>query len=369
MDTSTTTTQYFSDIRQPTKETDLTYESIDKRGIHRKVFSICRPLIKKHGVHSLTTMIAAGFHYTGNEDEVRCNACGLEVSNWTLDMKPFTIHAQRSSTCSFVRSFLTTGRATVASTISFTVSTSTLNNDERSYKRLKMEDTQDNYQTHKLVEVESLKQVRKRTFSHWPHRVSPSSTQMIEAGFFNCNVGDRVICLYCNLICQQWTPHTDDPCEIHKTLSPKCPYVIAMLIRPQASSIPIVNETSTRDDSGSSANNNSVLSEQFVSTTACNVAYREIPKRYASFNTWPNENLPSVDDLVRAGFFFTGSKTIVTCFYCNGSLQNWGVNDNPTMEHARWFPHCAYAKQLCGDDQHRKIQESNQRRKGMSILI
>jgi len=142
-----------------------------------------------------------------------------------------------------------------------------------------------------------------------------------------------------------------------------------MLIGPQAVSIPIVNETSTRDGSGSSANNNSILSDQLVSTTACHVAYREIPKRYASFNTWPNENLPSVDDLVRAGFFYTGSKTIVTCFYCNGSLQNWGVNDNPTIEHARWFPNCAYAKQLCGDDQHRKIQESNQRRKGMSILI
>ncbi|CAF4362209.1 unnamed protein product, partial [Adineta steineri] len=61
---------------------------------------------------------------------------------------------------------------------------------------------------------------------------------------------------------------------------------------------------------------------------------------------------------VRAGFFYTGTKTIVTCFYCNGSLQNWGPNDNPMIEHARWFPHCAYAKQLCGDDLYRKIQES-----------
>ncbi|CAF4215993.1 unnamed protein product, partial [Adineta steineri] len=37
---------------------------------------------------------------------------------------------------------------------------------------------------------------------------------------------------------------------------------------------------------------------------------------------------------------------------------NWGPNDNPMIEHARWFPHCAYAKQLCGDDLYRKIQES-----------
>ncbi|CAF4322845.1 unnamed protein product, partial [Rotaria sordida] len=72
-----------------------------------------------------------------------------------------------------------------------------------------------------------------------------------------------------------------------------------------------------------------------VYTVACNTGYIEIPNRYASFTTWPNENLPCVDDLVRAGFFYTGNKTIMTCFYCNGSLQNWDPNDNPTIEHAR----------------------------------
>ena len=90
---------------------------------------------------------------------------------------------------------------------------------------------------------------------------------------------------------------------------------------------------------------------------------------HASFATWPNENLPSVDDLVRAGFFYTGTKTIVTCFYCNGSLQNWGPNDNPMIEHARWFPHCAYAKQLCGDELYRKIQESKRAQQGMFVIL
>ncbi|CAF1646462.1 unnamed protein product [Rotaria magnacalcarata] len=32
-----------------------------------------------------------------------------------------------------------------------------------------------------LVEVDSLQQVRWRIFLHWSHRISPSSTQMIEA--------------------------------------------------------------------------------------------------------------------------------------------------------------------------------------------
>ncbi|CAF1270611.1 unnamed protein product [Rotaria sordida] len=48
----------------------------------------------------------------------------------------------------------------------------------------------------------SSSQVRQRTFSNWLHETIPTKEQMIIAGFFHCNVGDRVICLYCNLICQ-----------------------------------------------------------------------------------------------------------------------------------------------------------------------
>ncbi|CAF3010248.1 unnamed protein product, partial [Rotaria sp. Silwood2] len=182
---------------------------------------------------------------------------------------------------------------------------------------------------------------------------------MIEAGFFNCNVGDRVICLYCNIICQQWTPYTDDPCDVHKMLSPQCPYVVAKLACSQTSSIPIINENLPRDNSAISDNNTSIRCQQIVNVAVSNTFYREVPKRYESFKTWSNENSPSIDDLVKAGFFYTGTRTIVSCFYCNGSLQNWSANDNPIIEHARWFPHCAYIKQLCGDKLYRNIQESN----------
>ncbi|CAF3851388.1 unnamed protein product [Rotaria sordida] len=187
---------------------------------------------------------------------------------------------------------------------------------------------------------------------------------MIEAGFFSCNVGDRVICIYCNIICQQWTPNSDNPCEIHKILSPKCPYVIAILTHSQTSSILVINEYGRTDQSLASTSIDPFRCNALVYTVACNTGYIEIPNRYASFTTWPNENLPCVDDLVRAGFFYTGNKTIMTCFYCNGSLKNWNPNDNPTIEHASWFPHCAYVKQLCGSELYQKIQESKQIQQG-----
>jgi len=329
--------------------------SPEKSNTVRQITERCRALSQKQGAHSNIAMNSAGFHYTDNENAACCDTCELEVSGWRTDMRPFAIHKQRSPNCRYVLSILPLQERTI---------TSSSNIEEPSCKRLKTDATDTNLLLNKLFEVNILKQVRKRTFSHWPHRSSPSSSQMIEAGFFNCNVGDRVICIYCNIICQQWTPNTDDPCEVHKTLSPKCPYVLAMSAPSQTSSMMIINEHLTSDPPSDSEDANSFRSHALVYTTSCNINYIEIRKRYASFATWPNENLPPVDDLVKAGFFFTGTKTIVTCFHCNGSLKNWGPNDNPMIEHARWFPNCAYAKQLCGADLHRKIQELKREQQG-----
>ncbi|CAF3860249.1 unnamed protein product [Rotaria sp. Silwood1] len=310
--------------------------------------------IKRLGVHAVGYMSAVGFDYTGDGDTARCKYCGLELSNWTLDMNPFTIHSKCQPNCLFVRSIIPTSSSDVL--VSCTMPITTTQNasistaDENTYTLQKIKTMDFQSVSNTLLETNSLQQVRRRTFSHWPHRTVPSSAQMIEAGFCCCNVGDRVVCIYCNLICQQWTPHTDDPCELHKTLSPNCIYVKTTLMHPTTSSI--------------SNNLSSLRPNDIVFRASCNPAYSEIPKRHASFVTWPNENLPLVDDLVRAGFFYTGAATIVTCFYCNGSLQNWSSNDNPMIEHARWFPFCAYAKQLCGEELYRKIQESKRIQQG-----
>ena len=331
---------------------------------------IKKTMLENHGVYSQAHLRASGFRYTGNGDAARCNDCGLKVSGWTTTMIPFNIHAERKPDCSFVCSMKTCkSTSTPGSSIYLTRLTTASSEPENLSKRQKTEDTRPEPILNSLLETSMLQKVRGRTFSQWPHRTIPSSAQMIEAGFFCCNVDDRVICIYCNLICQQWTPNTDDPCEVHKTLSPNCIYVKSKLVRPAASSIIIVNENATAASAaGPHSPTSSILdplrSHEIVCTAACNPSFAELPRRHASFADWPAENLPSVDDLVRAGFFYTGTKTIVTCFYCNGSLQNWRPNDNPIVEHTRWFPHCAYAKQLFRGDLYRKLEESQRAQLG-----
>jgi hypothetical protein len=173
--------------------------------------------------------------------------------------------------------------------------------------------------------METLKQARQRTLSHYPTS-KLIRLQMIEAGFFGCNVGDRVICIYCNLICHQWNFNIDDPCEVHKTLSPNCLFVKSM-------------------SCGHSLQHDKIVPN-----------YVDPKKRLASFSTWSKHGFPSIDKLVYAGFFYDGSK--IKCFYCNGSFENRKFENHPLAEHVRCFPHCNYARQLCGEELCYKIQRA-----------
>lgn len=322
----------------------------------------CQQLTNKYGIYSTIEMKAAGLEYTGHSDTGRCKDCQLELSDWTLEIRPFARHAQERPSCPFVLSLMPKGttippQPTVIPKSNQSSSSGTVNqnSDDRASS------------LHELNEVEVVKQGRKRSYANWSKETKPSPYQLIQAGFFSCNVGDRVMCWYCNLICQQWTPDTDDPFKIHEKLSPKCPFVLALQKSCQPSNLLIVNEHMNTDQIQA---NRIRSSEPFrwhevVVTAACNPNYIEMPRREASFSTWPKENLPTVESLVRSGFFYTGTKTIVTCFYCNGSLQNWGPKDDPRIEHARWFPHCAYAKQLCGEELYRRIQESKKAQQGL----
>jgi len=38
----------------------------------------------------------------------------------------------------------------------------------------------------------------------------------------------------------------------------------------------------------------------------------------------------------------------VRCHYCDGGLREWEPNDNPWVEHARWFPFCKYVLKVKG---------------------
>lgn len=67
-------------------------------------------------------------------------------------------------------------------------------------------------------------------------------------------------------------------------------------------------------------------------------------KRRASFVNWPRHAFSNVEALVDAGLFYEGEDDMAICYYCGGALRSWQKDDNPFVEHARWYPECTFVK-------------------------
>ncbi|XP_059147849.1 uncharacterized protein LOC131935471 [Physella acuta] len=82
-------------------------------------------------------------------------------------------------------------------------------------------------------------------------------------------------------------------------------------------------------------------------------------ERTKTFEPWPRNHHLAVPDLVEAGFYYAGYGDCARCFYCGGGLRNWEDEDDVFVEHARWFPKCAYIRQLMGHAFVHTVQDLN----------
>ena len=64
---------------------------------------------------------------------------------------------------------------------------------------------------------------------------------------------------------------------------------------------------------------------------------------------WPTHRIrATLADIADAGMYYLGERDRVKCWYCNGGLQNWEMDDSPWEEHAKWFPLCEFVLQCKG---------------------
>ena len=45
-----------------------------------------------------------------------------------------------------------------------------------------------------------------------------------------------------------------------------------------------------------------------------------------------------------------GVNDFTRCFFCAGGLRDWEPNDNPWIEHARWYENCVFVRQCKGEE-------------------
>ncbi|MCK5894124.1 MAG: hypothetical protein KAG53_06855 [Endozoicomonadaceae bacterium] len=74
------------------------------------------------------------------------------------------------------------------------------------------------------------------------------------------------------------------------------------------------------------------------------IEYNDFSDRERSFveGAWLSDGKPKRSDLAGAGFFYTGNKDVVYCFFCGGDLNEWKPDDNPYADHRDHYSHCGY---------------------------
>ncbi|KAG8229323.1 hypothetical protein J437_LFUL007131, partial [Ladona fulva] len=113
---------------------------------------------------------------------------------------------------------------------------------------------------------------------------------------------------------------------------------------------------SSSKQSGASRNQGAEILGVHPHRGPINMRYSTTESRLASFsnrlrNSWPADRVKqSPLSFAEAGFFYTGYSDRVRCFHCDLGLWEWQDDDDPWIEHARWFPNCEYVRLIKGED-------------------
>uniref|UniRef100_A0A2H8TGC7 Baculoviral IAP repeat-containing protein 2 n=1 Tax=Melanaphis sacchari TaxID=742174 RepID=A0A2H8TGC7_9HEMI len=189
---------------------------------------------------------------------------------------------------------------------------------------------------------------RLSTFTGWPISSMITPKSLAAAGFYYTKRADKVKCAFCNICICHWEIG-DNAVDEHKRHNPNCNFFFSQ----DCGNIPIIEGIQLRGDFiDNHKETGQPIDIQGLGVREHRVAfhtkYNSFSARLKTFKGWNNPS-QKPEDLASAGFFFTGSNDEVRCYHCDGGLQNWEVNDNTWVEHAKWFPNCGFLNLINGE--------------------
>lgn len=174
---------------------------------------------------------------------------------------------------------------------------------------------------------------RLRTFARWTHQ-RPESTILSYAGFFFTDVDDLVRCFQCGIGLKDFS-YSDNPLKEHVRHSTDCPFLLECLTASELSDLKSQILAEVQTD---------------ISRKYRRPELQTMQARLNTFTNWPGTLQQTPEILADAGMYYTGTDDCVRCFACDGGLQRWDPQDDPWIEHCRWFPQCPYAIEKKGND-------------------
>lgn len=313
------------------------------------------------GIYS-TKLARAGFYYLGKGDGVVCFKCKITHKNWKRHDSPLEIHKLISPLCDFITQ-------TKFMEYSQNITEGAVRNGAHYIPN------EGTACTHILCD--KTKQTTKTTVAQQSSNVHTYGTET--QGIQNTNTMNQNSNSF-----KYDVSHThgvgiqSSPCGINQSLRNNTNTNIT-----RTEAYPVANSYSTNStdsllrisqtnlsntncstsasnnysSSQTSCNDSTIASKAPLEASAMGICidnpkypkYATRISRLDSFKHWPTYLTQSPEDMVSAGFFFTGNEDHCRCFFCGGGLRNWEPGDQPWTEHARWYQNCAFVRSCKGD--------------------
>ncbi|CAD7082245.1 unnamed protein product [Hermetia illucens] len=232
----------------------------------------------KHIKCNSERFVAAGFQYSGNNNEVHCETCETTVNVSDGNIDPWDSHQSASPNCVYLKLIA-----------NYTPKQSPPSEDEK-----------------KSNLTASLSSIAK-SYDNAPLALKAVAPGLTLSGFYYTGQGDQIKCCSCEETYESF-PQDVDPWEWHLKSKPDCEYV------------QLVQKYALFDYPGG----------------------QNLFAKVASYEKSPEVLKKKCGQYAMAGFFYTGYSDHVHCRSCNSKLSQIAEDTDPWREHIKLKPDCKY---------------------------
>ncbi|KAK3585619.1 hypothetical protein CHS0354_004531 [Potamilus streckersoni] len=272
----------------------------------------------------------AGFYYSGNSTVTVCYACGGQHSGWNFHDDPFEIHRRISPDCPFLRGNPTYPNVPImqegeligsqmGSNTSNTPLSPTMVNSLSSSNRISE------------MSLPAAFQSQSSTITQ-----AQSSAALLPS-IHNSQEGESE-----QQVSQQTMPEVEPSMGTAEDITLQPADAAENTQHKSAVVFGLVEPSGQVEDPGVVPTPGVDPTPQTMSEQPKHPEYAPLSSRVNSYTSWPAHLDQTPQQMAEAGFYYAGINDYTHCFQCGGGLRNWDPGDNPWIEHARWYPQCAY---------------------------